>query len=133
MPDYDARMQVLEAENTALRDRVAFLEQEIGLANAENAGLYFDLTPREAICFGVLLNNKAPRRSTFMAALYSDRADDEIEPKIIDVFICKIRKKMRPLGIEIKTHWGEAYEMPVESKAKARELMAEENHEIAAS
>jgi hypothetical protein len=27
------------------------------------------------------------------------------------------------LGLEIKTHWGEAYEMPEASKARARELM----------
>jgi DNA-binding response OmpR family regulator len=123
MPDYEARIQLLEAENTALRDRVADLENEIGLANTENYGLYFNLTPQESLCFGVLLKNKAPRRSTFMAALYSDRLDDDVQEKIIDVFICKLRKKINPLGLEIKTHWGEAYEMPEASKARARELM----------
>ena len=124
MPDFDARIQMLEAENVALRDRIALLEEQIGVANADSLGLYFDLTPQEAICLGVLLSNKAPRRSTFMAALYSDRADEDVEPKIIDVFICKMRKKLKPLGIEIENQWGEGYAMPEMSKARARELMA---------
>ena len=74
--------------------------------------------------FGVLMSNRAPRKSTFMAALYSDGAyDDEAEEKIIDVWICKIRKKLKPFDIEIKTNWGKSYEIPEASKARARELM----------
>ena len=84
----------------------------------------FGLTTQEAAIFGVLLSNRAPRKSTFMAALYSDGAyDDEAEEKIIDVWICKIRKKLKPFGIEIKTNWGESYEIPEASKVIVRELM----------
>ncbi|YBV98388.1 helix-turn-helix domain-containing protein [Phyllobacteriaceae bacterium JZ32] len=47
-----------------------------------------------------------------MAALYW--ADDE-EPliKIIDVFICKLRKKLRPLDIKIETIWGRGYRLQI--------------------
>jgi two-component system cell cycle response regulator CtrA len=36
---------------------------------------------------------------------------DEPNPKIIDVFICKIRKKLQTLGVEdfIETNWGRGY------------------------
>ncbi|GAN81879.1 response regulator transcription factor [Acidocella aminolytica] len=36
---------------------------------------------------------------------------DEPNPKIIDVFICKIRKKLQALGVEdfIETNWGRGY------------------------
>ena len=36
---------------------------------------------------------------------------DEPNPKIIDVFICKIRKKLQVLGVEdfIETNWGRGY------------------------
>ena len=32
---------------------------------------------------------------------------------------------MKPFGIEIKTHWGECWEMPEASKETAKRLMAE--------
>jgi two-component system cell cycle response regulator CtrA len=36
---------------------------------------------------------------------------DEPNPKIIDVFICKIRKKLQAMGVEdfIETNWGRGY------------------------
>ena len=74
--------------------------------------------------FGILMKNRAPRTETFMTALFSEDADDPPEEKILDVWICKMRKKLKPHGIEIKTHWGECWEIPESSKARARELMA---------
>lgn len=71
--------------------------------------------------FGVLLNNRAPRAEAFMVALFSTDADDPPDEKILDVRICRMRKK--PYGIEIKTHGGECWEMPQESKKTARQLM----------
>ena len=40
--------------------------------------------------------------------------------KIIDVWICKMRKKLRPYGIEVKTAWGAGYEIPEASEVIAR-------------
>jgi two-component system cell cycle response regulator CtrA len=121
--DWEARARLLDAENETLREQNRQLKEEIGLA--AQAPPMFGLTTQEAAIFGVLLANRAPRKSTFMTALYSDGAyDDEAEEKIIDVWICKIRKKLKPFGIEIKTNWGESYEIPGASKARVRELMA---------
>jgi two-component system, cell cycle response regulator CtrA len=65
-----------------------------------------------------------PRKSTFMTALYSDRADDEVEAKIVDDYICKLRKKLKPYGIEISTASGEGYNLSDAMKSKLCGLMA---------
>jgi two-component system cell cycle response regulator CtrA len=120
--NWEARAKLLEAENDELRARIAELEEELGLA-AQPPSL-FGFTSQEAAIFGVLLKTANPRKSTFMTALYGDEADDPPEEKIIDVMICKMRKKLVPFGIMIETSWGEGFSMPEASKARARELMA---------
>jgi hypothetical protein len=46
-------------------------------------------------------NNRTPFQSTSMTALYSHKVADERGDKIVDVFICKMGKKVKPYGIEI--------------------------------
>jgi DNA-binding response OmpR family regulator len=111
--DWQARAEELEA-------RVAGLEQQIGLALQPPT--VFDLTRKETAILGVLLANRHPRRETFMVALYSDRPNPP-HSKIIDVYISHLRRKLAPLGIQIDTRFGEGFEIPEESKARARRLM----------
>ena len=50
----------------------------------------------------------------------SPNVDDWPEIKIVDVFVCKLRKKLRPLRLtsSIETVWGSGYRfMPQESVA----------------
>jgi two-component system cell cycle response regulator CtrA len=119
--NWEARARILDVENELLRAENCRLREQIGLAAKHP--LMFDLTRSEAAMFGLLLANRAPRKETFMTALYALNSDDPPEIKIIDVFICKMRKKLRPFGIEINTNWGESCEIPETSKARARELM----------
>lgn len=72
------------------------------------------LTQHEFRMFVILLNKagKPVAKEAIIELLYSQRilADDEIpELKIIDVYICRLRKKLRPLGIDIGTAWGRGY------------------------
>ncbi len=41
---------------------------------------------------------------------------DEPEIKIVDVFVCKLRKKLTSAGFEtpIETVWGQGYVMPID-------------------
>jgi two-component system, cell cycle response regulator CtrA len=39
------------------------------------------------------------------------------------VFICKIRAKIEPFGINIETLWGRGYTMPPESKVELRGMI----------
>jgi len=59
-----------------------------------------------------LLAKLFPRVLTKEAALdhlYQLDPDGEAEAKIVDVLICKIRRKVQPLGLRIDTHWGKGY------------------------
>jgi DNA-binding response OmpR family regulator len=49
--------------------------------------------------------------------LYQFSAEgEEPEIKIIDVFICKARKKLEPIGVRIDTAWGKGYALAVDRK-----------------
>jgi len=47
-------------------------------------------------------------------AISGSRADDG--GKIVDVYICRLRKKIAPLGLTIKNIWGTGYFIPREFK-----------------
>lgn len=60
-----------------------------------------------------------PRIATKEALLewmYQLTPDAEPEIKIIDVYVCKIRKKIAPLGIRIDTAWGKGYALAADRK-----------------
>lgn len=118
----------IERENDELRERVAALEGQLGMLF--DAPLVLELTGQEARIFGMLLRRDVLTKDAAMLGLYGHRnADEEAEPKIIDVFICKMRKKLTPFGIAIETIWGRGYRMPAVSKAAAQALVA---HGVAA-
>lgn len=68
------------------------------------------LTASEARVFSHLTTRDVATKSSIMAALYSDRPDEgDVEPKIVDVFVCKMRRKIAKFGVEILTVWGQGY------------------------
>lgn len=122
--DYEARLKLLNEENDALREENLRLKKELGIA-ATLPVLFNDLTGAEGTMLSVLMANKAPRRSTFMAAIYGNKLhDDEVaEVKIIDVFMCKLRKKIEKYGVEIKTIWGGGYYLSPEHKEILKKII----------
>ena len=46
------------------------------------------------------------------------------DEKIIDVWICKMRKKLAKQGISIETEWGQGYYLTDETKAKLRSMLS---------
>lgn len=73
------------------------------------------LTSQEMALFTILLEKagKIVSKDTLLDMLYQLRpSEDEIpEVKIVDVFICKLRKKVAPMGINVATAWGRGYYM----------------------
>jgi two-component system cell cycle response regulator CtrA len=120
--DVDARLEAMAEENQRLRDRVEVLERELGIRGFLPP-IEWRLTGSEARVFGVLLARDLATKALCMAALYSDRIEDEVEIKIVDVFICKIRAKLKPFGIGIETRWGEGYFLTSETKAAVRAIL----------
>lgn len=122
------KCDLLLAENTDLRERIRQLEKVLtgGFDEMPVGGL----TKTETIALGVIAAAQAAGASKdrIFDTLYAMRSGGEIpEMKIIDVLICKIRKKLAPRGIEIETVWGWGYRMPAESREileKLREALS---------
>jgi len=112
----DTYIATIEAENELLRERVKQLEQEVGFRI--EVPLIFGLTGSEARILGVLLKREVATKETLLLATTKD-ATGNLAPeiKIVDVFICKMRKKLTPFGIVIETVWGQGYRMLDDSKA----------------
>lgn len=117
----DQYLETIERENAELRERVALLEAELGMGI--DAPLCLDLTGQETRLFGHLLKRDFVTRGSAMQALYGCRPDTEVEAKTIDVFVCKMRRKLKPFGIGIETQWGQGWFMTPQAKAAALALM----------
>lgn len=81
---------------------------------------YHKLTKAESEILDLLLyhRGKVVLKATFYDLLYQLRPDTE-QPaeKIIDVFICKLRQKLRAnSGPEIHTSWGQGYYIEAKSE-----------------
>jgi two-component system cell cycle response regulator CtrA len=112
----EQRIATLEAENDLLREEVARLER--ALFGELLLPVEWRLTPQEQRVVGVLLNRDYATKDAIMAALYRDLGKDEAEIKIVDVFVCKARKKLSPFGIEIHTIWGKGYSIDAETRSR---------------
>jgi DNA-binding response OmpR family regulator len=82
------------------------------------APLHWNLTPAETRVLGVLLRRGQASKDQIMAGLYRDFGKDEPQTKIVDVFVCKLRAKLRRHGIEISTLWGRGYAISPEMRGK---------------
>jgi two-component system, cell cycle response regulator CtrA len=122
--DVDARLEAVEAENDMLRAKVEQLEGLIGMRTT--VPISFGLTGQEARVLGILMKRDMASKELVMAGLYSHRADDNVEIKIVGVFVCKIRKKLQRFDIPIETVRGQGYRLKPEIKDKVRGIMRDE-------
>jgi two-component system cell cycle response regulator CtrA len=127
--DVDARIEALKGIIDQLREQVLQLEAVLGVTHPVPTA--FGFTGQERRLFGVLLKRDVASKDALMAALYRDLGRDEAEIKIIDVFVCKMRRKLRPFEISIHTVWGEGYRLDQETKTRVEALRAGEQAEAA--
>lgn len=75
-------------------------------------GRFASLTRHEFALFETLQNagDRVLSQEALLRSIYGLQMD-EPEIKIIDVFVCKLRKKLKPLGVEIQTVWGSGYRL----------------------
>jgi len=73
------------------------------------------LTPQEMAVFEFIFERagRIVPKEAILEHLYQLRRTEEEVPeiKIVDVYVCKLRKKIKPLGIDIGTSWGRGYYM----------------------
>lgn len=99
-------VEYLREENRQLRQSIAGMKhdfpREWGLTGAEQRVLNCLYTAR----------NFFRQEEAIRFAASNGNATD---PDLVKVYICKLRKKLKPFGIEIKTVWGEGYELTPET------------------
>lgn len=68
-----------------------------------------DLTTGEAQLLALLADGRTRSKDQILSGLYWRNSSAMPEIKIIDVWVCKIRKKIGGSGIHIETVWGSGY------------------------
>jgi DNA-binding response OmpR family regulator len=111
-------------ERDELKEEVLRLREALGGSLPDFR--FMRITSSEGKILHALLQTEMLTKGAILTTLYSGRAGDEPDQKIVDVFVCKLRKRLTPFGIEIGTVWGRGYFMDAENKAKIRVLEARE-------
>lgn len=110
-----------------LQEQIEQLKSALG-ADRSFAGKLreaFGLEPDLATSLATLYSRPFVTRDTLYTILYSDKPEGECPAvKILDVNICKLRKKVKEAGIEIVTRWSEGWFLPQESKTIIRQTIA---------
>jgi two-component system cell cycle response regulator CtrA len=107
----------LRLERDRLRDLLAppgYLPASLGL------------TPTEERAFKALVAHKEWEKEAFLTAVYLDTPEDDMpDIKMVDVLICKLRKKLEPFGLEIETLWKKGFRLSPPMRMKAALLVQE--------
>lgn len=92
------------------------IDVDLALGNIVINGKSLKMTPAEARLFLMFAskNGRVVTKERILSYLYSDRPNDTPDIKIVDVFVCKLRKVIdvaaSGLGPKlIATHWGRGY------------------------
>ena len=113
----------LTSDNQRLRDEVDFLKEQF-MPPGWRAPMEFRLTGQEGIILGVLMQHTECSKDMLHTAVSQHKyaSGDETEIKIVDVFVCKLRKKLEAFDIAIETIWGRGYYMTPEHKGYVNEM-----------
>ena len=118
MPKDDWPVGSSRAQRFALAGSVLENEEALQLA----CGRCFRTTRLEAAILAVLLKRTEVTKKQLHLVIEQSRPSenrDATDPKMVDVMIHHVRKKLRPLGLEIKTVWGLGYLLPTADRDKA--------------
>jgi DNA-binding response OmpR family regulator len=111
-----SNIQRLEDENFLLKSRLSYIEQSASAGALELAPAGFTPCESKLLAFLVARAGKIVTRDALHAYMYPL---DDRELKIIDVFICKLRKKLPP-HIAIETYRGHGFYMTSEAATNLR-------------
>lgn len=115
-----------QEENEVLRERVRQLEDALGATGDEAVIIAekFDLSTTLATLLQMMIKRPIMLREGALLALYGHYTERDMpDQKIIDVFMCKLRKKLAPHGITIETDWGRGYHLSDETKQIITDLL----------
>ena len=119
--EYASTRSPYEDEVKRLRDKVEELEAIIEYLkdSISPPGLLFPprwrLTDKEARLLRALMAAVSLTKEQLLVAMYD--AEPDVEIKIVDVLICRIRNKVKGDGLGIETMWGSGYRIAPPIKA----------------
>lgn len=101
---------IVQTETQALRDALDAMREAL------EAGVLFphlpELTRSERQVLAFIAKHGPASRERIAAWLYSDRPGDPPDPRIVDVFVNSLRKKLGSRSIEIQTRYGYGWHLP---------------------
>lgn len=108
-----------------LRERVEYLEEELRRKDEQlhpkDVPLYegLRLTNKETLLLEALIASRnVCTREHAMNRLYRSPDEEPDAVKILDVFMHKLRAKLREIDVQVETIWGRGWRMPEENRAK---------------
>lgn len=115
-----ARLAALEAANEALRERNAWLENEL-YGRDWACPREFRLTPTERRILAALVRHSVCSKPMLLNAAAKPGREPEADVKIVEVHVCRMRPKLAAFDIEIETLLEVGYSL---SLATRRRLLA---------
>ena len=100
------KLQKLEEENALLQERIAYLTGALG--QHKICPPEWGLSITEQRIFQAIEAKEYASRDDLMAAVYWDK-DEPAVPHSIHVFMSRLRKKIKPFGIEIGNLYGAGF------------------------
>lgn len=85
-------------------------KEDVDLHAEAHVTSMFKTTRKESELLIFLSDGRVHSKQSIHSTLYFN-PDYAAEMKIVDVFICKLRRKLRGSGITIRTHWGIGYQV----------------------
>ena len=119
-----------------LRDRIATLEEELLQYREDVAqvdAVLFTILSRQQLALLLAINKRPMATYSYLDYVSEDhgkynRYEGEMHQTLrTKVAVWKLRQRLKPHGIEIKTWRGVGYYLDDENKAKLKELMGEKN------
>ncbi len=82
------------------------------------------LTATQAAMVAALMRGAVLSRHQLMTAMYPDVDERyERESKNVDAQLAYLRKRLKPHGVTVGSHWGKGFYLPEESRANLKSLM----------
>ena len=88
----------------------------------------FKVTRQQASLLSVLIRRNEVSKDMMHQIIEKCRAPnkgDQTDPKMVDVVICNLRKRLKKTGLKIETMWGCGYFMKPDMRTRALELIGE--------
>ena len=109
-------------DNPLCRERQEELEEQIRWLESQLDGelgaefvLRFGLTGTEGAILSALVR-PGIRSIDALVSMLERRSGNDLSDANVKVYICKIRSKLKPFGVEIITHWGVGYSLSDETR-----------------